>query len=623
MLDFIAHFILRILTLPLHFVRFLMRHRLGRYALIGFALLALVHIAQGIALIVAMQFTEPSANLSNGIAGSYLAARHAAQNHDAPRASMYYGDALARQPRDMHLQYEAFRAHLANGDIDAAQELALIIIDNHPQAFMPHLVLLIGDIRDGDWKTSSKRIAHLPQSPLGAFLTPALQAWIAMGHNDKSAMQKAQNLLITQSSFRPVAVLQAALLAMYNGDIAFARRIFDRGWKNGGDNYVYYVFIYGMFLESLDNRKQALRIYAQYRKKHPPHPMLEAMLERLRNNTPPPAFNLTPQKGMARGLYMLANALANDKHYVPALYYTQLALVLDAQFALAQFLRGDILAIQRQWTLATHAYESIDANNVLAERAQIRAAEIYAQTGYMDKAVAILEKLATLHATPDALIALGDIYSRNKQYRDSEFSYSRAIDAIKTTTRLHAHVYFMRGVAHEQLGNWYEAEQDLKYALRLSKNAPHILNYLGYSWAHRGLQLKEALRLTQLAVKQEPQNGAFLDSLGWVYFRLGDMERALVLIERASQLHPNDVEIIDHLGDVLWYVGRKIEARYQWQKATQLDITPIQKQTLNKKLATGRPLITPPRRIRDQSAAPRKRQRQPRARPKAKNELEI
>jgi len=106
----------------------------------------------------------------------------------------------------------------------------------------------------------------------------------------------------------------------------------------------------------------------------------------------------------------------------------------------------------------------------------------------------------------------------------------------------------------------------------LALQADHVeaLNYLGYTWADNNINLDKALEYIQKANGLKPDNGFILDSLGWVYFRLGDLEKAGNELERAIALEPEDPNIQEHLGDVYQAAGQKEKARHAWRKAMDL-----------------------------------------------------
>jgi Flp pilus assembly protein TadD len=121
------------------------------------------------------------------------------------------------------------------------------------------------------------------------------------------------------------------------------------------------------------------------------------------------------------------------------------------------------------------------------------------------------------------------------------------------------------------------------------------LNYMGYMLADRGVRLPEALQMIRKAVEQEPMNGAFLDSLGWVYFKMGDYERAEENLRQAVERDQSDPTVHDHLGDLYEKTGRIRLAAAQWQlalsqfaKSAPTDVEQTEVGKVQKKLETAR-----------------------------------
>jgi len=95
-------------------------------------------------------------------------------------------------------------------------------------------------------------------------------------------------------------------------------------------------------------------------------------------------------------------------------------------------------------------------------------------------------------------------------------------------------------------------------------------NYLGYMWADRGVQLERAREMLEKAVSREPRNAAYLDSLGWAYFRLGQMDAAEKKLREAARREPTDPTILEHLGDLEMKQGDIENAIRNWEKALEL-----------------------------------------------------
>ena len=122
-------------------------------------------------------------------------------------------------------------------------------------------------------------------------------------------------------------------------------------------------------------------------------------------------------------------------------------------------------------------------------------------------------------------------------------------------------------MSYERLGKFEKAEKDLQEALVFRPDEPYLLNYLGYSWADQGVNLDKSLELIYRAAELRPDDGYIADSLGWVYYKLEDYERAVEYLEKAVELLPYDSTVNDHLGDAYWRVGRIKEAKFQWERA--------------------------------------------------------
>ncbi len=138
---------------------------------------------------------------------------------------------------------------------------------------------------------------------------------------------------------------------------------------------------------------------------------------------------------------------------------------------------------------------------------------------------------------------------------------------------LDADFFFGYGVAAEQAGRIVKASELFKKSIELDPaNSARACNYLGYMWADRNENLDEAEELIRRAVAMEPNNGAYLDSLGWVLFRKGRYEEALQeLLRAAAALKEPDAVVFDHIGDAYEKLGKTAEAVLYWQKALQVD----------------------------------------------------
>ena len=101
-------------------------------------------------------------------------------------------------------------------------------------------------------------------------------------------------------------------------------------------------------------------------------------------------------------------------------------------------------------------------------------------------------------------------------------------------------ILYARAMTYDKLKRWEEAERDLLRANELSPDQPFLLNYLGYSWIDRGVNLERGKAMIQRAVELKPTDGYIIDSLGWALYRMGDFPGAVTNLERAVELKPLD-----------------------------------------------------------------------------------
>ena len=145
---------------------------------------------------------------------------------------------------------------------------------------------------------------------------------------------------------------------------------------------------------------------------------------------------------------------------------------------------------------------------------------------------------------------------------------------------------FLYATCFDKLGKWNQAEIILLKLIERDTNDAHPLNYLSYSLSLKNKNLDLALILIQKAIKIDPNNGFFLDTLGWVQYQRKDYISAVFHLEKAVTLEPNSSEIINHLGDCYLMLGRVNEAKYEWKKAlhyeTEVNVITMIKEKINK-----------------------------------------
>ena len=289
--------------------------------------------------------------------------------------------------------------------------------------------------------------------------------------------------------------------------------------------------------------------------------------------------------GMAEALVSVARALNRDRGDIGALIYTRMALALRPNDPMTQTLLADVLANQSRWEAAIAALREIEPGSPYSWFARRSMAQMLEATGELEEAISLLEKMVSERTDRvEAAQTLGDFLRLNDRFDEAVTAYDVAVDRVEAIDQRHWRLLYTRGIALERAKNWPRAEKDFLHALELQPQQPLVLNYLGYSWVEKGLNLDRARGMIEDAVAQRPGDGFIIDSMGWVLYQLGDYEGAVHNLERAVSLESGDPIINDHLGDAYWLVGRGTEARFQWKRALGADPEEDQRVIIKQKL---------------------------------------
>ena len=205
----------------------------------------------------------------------------------------------------------------------------------------------------------------------------------------------------------------------------------------------------------------------------------------------------------------------------------------------------------------------------------------------------------------------GEHHARAQALRRGGRILHRAIALIGKPEQKHWSYFYSRGTCYERLKKWGQRRKpDLQKALQLSPDEGLALNYLGYTWIDQNRNLKQGLALIEKAVRQKPDDGYIVDSLGWAQFRMGNFKEAVKHLERAVELRPEDPVLNDHLGDGYWRVGREREARFQWEQSLTLNPEPEDAEKIKHKLQKGLPSAAQARQGKHTREVPPGRRRQ-------------
>lgn len=213
--------------------------------------------------------------------------------------------------------------------------------------------------------------------------------------------------------------------------------------------------------------------------------------------------------------------------------------------------------------------------------------KMYAEEKEFSKAIALVNKAIkdTKGDNHKYYFALASLYEEQGKLAETE---KVLVDAIQHFPKSE-NGYFTYGMFLERHGRLDEAMVQMEKVLVVKPNDPLALNYIGYSWADRGINLPQALEYIQKAVSQRPDDGFILDSLGWVYFRMGELEQAVEALEKAIALESLDPTIHEHLGDVYLAFHKPQKALDNYNKSLALSDKDADKTRVTAKIGAIKP----------------------------------
>jgi Flp pilus assembly protein TadD len=189
------------------------------------------------------------------------------------------------------------------------------------------------------------------------------------------------------------------------------------------------------------------------------------------------------------------------------------------------------------------------------------------ENGQTDEAVKMLRaQLTSSEVDRDTYLNIAQIYERGRRYKEAEEA-ARAAEVLPGQPRDNEMVWFLLGAIYERQKFFDRAEVEFKKVLAVNPHNAPVLNYYGYMLGDLGQRLEEAQALVERALKEEPYNGAYLDSLGWIYFKQNKLAEAEATMRKALQRESHDATIHSHLGDIYAKTGRTDLAAAEWEKS--------------------------------------------------------
>lgn len=212
--------------------------------------------------------------------------------------------------------------------------------------------------------------------------------------------------------------------------------------------------------------------------------------------------------------------------------------------------------------VANEAYKKYPEDRTLI----VVRASLLADLGKGEEAIRDMKTFMKGHEDHQNYLTLSQIYEKAKKYPEMAEALAKAEEFADGDEEVQT-VIFLRGAMYERQKDFDKAEAEFRKVLARNPENASALNYLGYMLADRNIRLEESFQMIKKAVDLDPGNPAYLDSLGWIYFRMGKLHDAELALKQALQRMSKDPTIHDHLGDVYFEQGDLRQAVISWDLA--------------------------------------------------------
>lgn len=524
--------------------------------------------------------------------GTYLAARVAHLRQDLNTAADYYIKSIKLGADNPEIISRAYVLLTSEGRISEAAEYAKKAREQGDNGNFIHFVVMTDELNKGNYDKALESLENIKDKAYQESILPLFESWIYAGSGKPEEALAAMDKLKKDKSLVSLYYMHSGMLNDYLGNKEEAAKAFDMVVNNENLELSYRSLqIISNFYIRSGRKNEAAELVKKYYDKNFQARMLFELYQNIQNADLKATAKMidTPQKGEAEALFNIGTIFRGYQSDISQIF-TALALYLNPQHDVALISMADLLENSQRYDEAIAKYNQISPQSPVYFMAQLKVASIYMVKKDNQKALKKLENL--LEQYPDdyqILFNLGEVNRVMNQQKDAIKYYNKALKVAPKAVKKDWTVYYALGMAYERNGQWKKAEEVLQKALKVSNRHPFVLNYLGYSWLQHNENSNEALYMIFEAYRQNPEDGHIMDSLGWALYRMGKYEDAIKVLERAAEYLPGNAIVCDHLGDAYWLVGRKDEARFQWQHALTLkeDAEELNKEVIRQKITRG------------------------------------
>ena len=523
--------------------------------------------------------------------GSYIAGQFAEKEGDFKNASYYYIDLISRGDSEREIITRSIIYAALAGNFEIATAISRKIDDlqlNYPVA---NLIIFAEAVKKRE-KSEILRAFERHKKNFPEIFKIVTEFWILIIDNKKDeAFRLINSISINNEAQLQIINYNQLLAYVYFNEYEQAKTLYENmefsNFLFDSESALALVQYFQKYKESgvsesIISKARSASDNAYY---------IQAFKNKLSNGGVSDAIRITPYKQIAEVFFRWSQSIQRgEENIINKSFYLSLANFADPTSSFLKFNLATILNDTGNYGLSKEILDNFSNDDVFFMDSIVENSFAIEQLDSNESALEYIEQfIIDGYANARLLKTYGSLQRSMSLFQEAIKSYTRAIEVAKRETYTEAiwPILFLRGISFERSKNWALAESDFISALELSPDQPQVLNYMGYSLLERKEKLDQALKMIILAAEKSPDSYHIIDSLGWAYYKKGDFGKALLYLEKAMEIESTDPIVNDHLGDVLWMLGRKREAKFQWKKSLSFNPESVDQKNTEDKLKFG------------------------------------
>ena len=290
-------------------------------------------------------------------------------------------------------------------------------------------------------------------------------------------------------------------------------------------------------------------------------------------------------------LFIVANLYSSQEEYEKSNYYLNISNFLNNKFIFNYSLLAENYLLNEEYKKAENILKIFNRKFEIYFWFKIKKiGQIISKKKNNEESLKYIEENYKKIVNPNFKIVydFANIQKNFGNYKKSIELYNLTLKSLKDNAAALSDIYYKRGGSFERIRDYQNSDKDLIRSLELAPDDPYVLNYLAYSWLERNFKINIAIGMLEKAYGLTENDPYITDSLGWGYFLNKEYFMAEKYLKMALQIKPDDAVIMDHYGDVLWMLGRKLQSNYFWKKVLNSDdAEDINKSEVKNKILNG------------------------------------